>query len=185
MGAGEGALSYDTDASKPMLTLRDGAPPVHVSGVDLHGGIRVDGGDLELSACTFDPNIIVLNRQRRLVDSAGAPPALDRRSPAPPRSLCRLPPARPARRRYLPRPARGPGWSGPSADSAGPPGRGLPDRWCWSVPHRDAPAPRRELPPGTLRDTLASAGWEVGVFAFRHTRWKTKERSARARGVWC
>ena len=44
------------DSSQPLLTLRAGAPHVHISNVRLLGGLKVEGGDLELTDCSIEPN---------------------------------------------------------------------------------------------------------------------------------
>ena len=49
-----GATIRPTVPSEPLLTVRTGSPLVHISRLRLVGGIKVEGGDLELTDCSIE-----------------------------------------------------------------------------------------------------------------------------------
>ena len=51
-----GATIRPTVPLQPLLTVRTGAPHVHISNVRLFGGLEVEGGDLELVGCSIEPD---------------------------------------------------------------------------------------------------------------------------------
>ena len=55
---GEGA-ALRSDADALLFTLRAGAPPLRLRGLELIGRIVVDGGEMELSNCTVKPRTVL------------------------------------------------------------------------------------------------------------------------------
>ena len=77
--AGEGSATIrPVESHQPLFTLRTGAPHVHISNVRLLGGLRVEGGDLDLTDCIIEPENSASQQKgaagRRLNPSAGERP---------------------------------------------------------------------------------------------------------------
>jgi hypothetical protein len=63
---------------EPLLTLRTGAPVVHISNARLLGGLKIEGGELELIDCIIEPDDSANGQDggagRRLTPSASERP---------------------------------------------------------------------------------------------------------------